>query len=154
MIRMTKLTDYASVLMTYFAKDPARPHNARDLAGETHLPLPTVSKVLKSLARGGLLESHRGLNGGYSLSRDASEISLADILTAMEGPISLTQCNESHGKRCPHENLCPVTDNWKRINGVIRQALANVTLAEMSSPLPRFAFGGMALPQASAVRGS
>jgi len=154
MIRMTKLTDYASVLMTYFAKDPARAHNARDLAGETHLPLPTVSKVLKSLARGGLLESHRGLNGGYSLSRDASEISLADILAAMEGPISLTQCNESHGKRCPHENLCPVTDNWKRINGVIRQALANVTLAEMTSPLPRFAFGRMALPQASAVRGS
>ena len=87
MIRMTKLTDYASVLMTYFAKDPARPHNARDLASETHLPLPTVSKVLKSLARGGLLESHRGLNGGYALSRDASEISLADILTAMEGPM-------------------------------------------------------------------
>jgi FeS assembly SUF system regulator len=154
MIRMTKLTDYASVLMTYFAKDPARPHNARDLASETHLPLPTVSKVLKSLARGGLLESQRGFNGGYALSRDASEISLADILTAMEGPISLTQCNETQGRRCPHETLCPVTDNWKRINRVVRQALANVTLAEMSNPLPRFAFGDLSLPQASAVRGS
>ena len=155
MIRMTKLTDYASVLMTSFARDRERAHNARDLSAETHIPLPTVSKVLKSLARGGLLESHRGLNGGYTLSRDATEISLADILTAMEGgPVSLTQCNEPHGRRCPHENLCPVTDNWKRINQVIRQALGNVTLAEMSSPMPRFAFGGTPLLPASAVRGS
>lgn len=153
MIRMTKLTDYASVLMTFFAREPERAHNARDLAQETHLPLPTVSKVLKALARAGLLESQRGLRGGYALARDAAEISLADILAAMEGPVSLTQCNEPQGRRCPQESLCPVTDNWKRINHVVRQALSNITLAEMAAPLPRFAFGGPRLPQA-AVRGS
>jgi FeS assembly SUF system regulator len=154
MIRMTKLTDYASVLMTYFAKDSDRARNARDLSNETHLPLPTVSKVLKALARSGLLVSHRGLNGGYTLSREASEISLADILAAMEGPVALTQCNEPHGKQCPHESLCPVTDNWKRINLIVRQALSNITLAEMSSPLPRFSFGGLRISQTAAVRGS
>lgn len=154
MIRMTKLTDYASVLMTFFARESDRAHNARDLARETHLPLPTVSKVLKALARGGLLESQRGLHGGYTLSRDASEISLADILTAIEGPVSLTQCNEPHGRQCPQEPRCPVTDNWKSINLVVRQALSNITLAEMAAPLPRFAFGGPRLPQAAAVRGS
>ena len=153
MIRMTKLTDYASVLMTFFAREAERAHNARDLAQETHLPLPTVSKVLKALARAGLLESQRGLRGGYALARDAAEISLADILAAMEGPVSLTQCNEPQGRRCPQESLCPVTDNWKRINHVVRQALSNITLAEMAAPLPRFALGGPRLPQA-AVRGS
>jgi len=76
-----------------------------------------------------------------------------DILAAMEGPVSLTQCNETQGARCPQESLCPVTDNWKRINHVVRQALSNITLAEMASPLPRFGFGGTRLPPA-AVRGS
>jgi FeS assembly SUF system regulator len=154
MIRMTKLTDYASVLMTLFARESERAHNARDLARETHLPLPTVSKVLKALARGGLLESQRGLHGGYTLSRDASEISLADILTAIEGPVSLTQCNEPRGGGCPQEPRCPVTDNWKRINVVVRQSLSNITLAEMAGPLPHLAFGGPRLPQAAAVRGN
>jgi len=153
MIRMTKLTDYASVLMTFFAREADRGHNARDLAAEAHLPLPTVSKVLKSLARGGLLASQRGLKGGYALSRPAEEISLADILAAMEGPVSLTQCNEPKGDACPHESLCPVRDNWRRINVVVRQALANVTLAEMATPLPRF-FGAPRLPQAPSVRGA
>ncbi|HET7451440.1 MAG TPA: SUF system Fe-S cluster assembly regulator [Thermoanaerobaculia bacterium] len=153
MIRMTKLTDYASVLMTFFAREPERAHNARDLAQETHLPLPTVSKVLKALARAGLLESQRGLRGGYALAREAAEISLADILAAMEGPVSLTQCNEPQGRRCPQESLCPVTDNWKRINHVVRQALSNITLAEMAAPLPRFALGAPRLPQA-AIRGT
>jgi len=146
MIRMAKLTDYASVLMTYFAREAGRAYTARDLAAEAHLPLPTVSKILKSLARGGVLTSHRGLKGGYTLARTPEEISLTDIIVAMEGPMTLTECGEEVG-HCPHQSLCPVTANWQRINFVLREALSTISLAEMTHPLPRqLRFGTSKLP--------
>jgi FeS assembly SUF system regulator len=155
MIRMTKLTDYASVLMTYFARDTTLAHNARDLAAEARLPLPTVSKILKALSRGGLLVSHRGFNGGYTLARQPEEISLAEIIRSMEGPISITECGGDKVRRCPHEPLCPVRDNWQRINLIIRQALSNISLAEMTHPLsPQFEFSGPRLPMAAGAPGS
>src|SRR5258708_32242142 len=95
MIRMAKLTDYASVLMTYFAREAGRAYTARDLAAEAHLPLPTVSKILKSLARGGILTSHRGLKGGYTIARAPEEISLTAIIVAMSGPMTLTERGEA-----------------------------------------------------------
>lgn len=149
MIRMAKMTDYASVLMTYFAREEGRAYTARDLAAEAHLPLPTVSKVLKSLAKGGVLTSHRGLKGGYALARSPEEISLTDIIAAMEGPMTLTECGEEVGQ-CSHQSLCPVTANWQQINVVLRQALSTISLAEMTRSLPRqMRFGGPRLPSAS-----
>ena len=151
---MAKLTDYASVLTTYFAREEGRAYTARDLAAEAHLPLPTVSKILKSLAKGGVLTSHRGLKGGYTLARSPEEISLTDIIAAMEGPMTLTECGEDVG-HCPHQSLCPVTANWQRINFVLRQALSTISLAERTQPLPReLRFGSARLPIASAPQRS
>ncbi|HVH88183.1 MAG TPA: Rrf2 family transcriptional regulator, partial [Terriglobales bacterium] len=93
MIRLQKLTDYGLVLMTCVARHHEQSlHTARDLAVESHLPLPTVSKLLKQLLQGGLLVSHRGIKGGYSLARPPQAISIAEIVAALEGPIALTEC--------------------------------------------------------------
>ncbi|HKC25951.1 MAG TPA: Rrf2 family transcriptional regulator, partial [Thermoanaerobaculia bacterium] len=90
MFRLTKLTDYGIVLLTHFAQNPERDaQNARELAQETRLPLPTVGKLLKELAHEGLLVSHRGIHGGYALARKPEEISMADVIAALEGPIAI-----------------------------------------------------------------
>jgi len=137
MLRVTKLADYGIVLMTYFASnDEGQMHNTRDLAAEVSLPLPVVSKILKVLAREGLLISHRGTKGGYSMSRPAKRISVADIIRALEGPIAVTECTDRVHGDCNLERLCPVRSNWHRINEAIREALEKISLAEMSRPLP------------------
>lgn len=137
MIRITKQTDYGIVLLTHLAAHGERLFNAPDLAAETRLPLPMVSKILKVLARDGLLESHRGVKGGYSLARMPEEISVSEIIAALEGPIALTECIEVHGD-CSHESLCRVRANWQRINDAVRKALDGITLADMaqSGPAP------------------
>ena len=137
MIRMTKLTDYGIVLLTHIARHPERlTQNAPDLASLAHLPLPTVSKILKLLAREGLLVPHRGAKGGFSLARAADEITVADVIEALEGPIALTECSAHGGSdRCGIESLCPVTSNWRRINQAVLDALRGITLAEMAQPL-------------------
>lgn len=136
MIRMTRLTDYGIMLLTHIAGDPELlTHNARDLAARSHLPLPTVSKILKVLARQGLLVAHRGVKGGFSLARRPEEVSVAEIISALEGPIAITECSVHAPRRCELERLCPVGSNWQRINQVVREALENITLSEMTRPL-------------------
>jgi FeS assembly SUF system regulator len=137
MIRITKQTDYGIVLLTYLAAQPERHVNAPELAAETQLPVPMVSKILKLLVREGLLISHRGVKGGYSLGRLPEEITMAEIITALEGPIAITECIEVSSD-CSHERLCPVRSNWQRINDAVRGALEQVTLAEMTTPLTPF----------------
>ncbi len=143
MIRMTRVTDYGIVLLTYFARGPEETlHTARDLARDAHLPLPTVNKVLKTLTRHGLLESHRGVKGGYTLARHPEEISVAEIISATEGPVAMTECTVDGPGGCDHESECPVTDNWQRINQAIQEALDGITLAEMTRPLAPCDDGG------------
>src|SRR5713101_1894328 len=138
MIRIGRLTDYGIILLTYIARDSELLlRNARDLAAEAHLPLPTVSKILKALARAGLLVAHRGVKGGFSLARHPEEISVAEIISALEGPIALTECSVHTPGGCQLEPLCPVGSNWQRINQAVRKALENLTLAEMTHPLPQ-----------------
>ncbi len=134
MIRITKQTDYGIVLLTHLASQADRQLNAPELAAETQLPLPMVSKILKILVREGLLASHRGVKGGYSLGRLPEEITMAEIISALEGPIAITECIEVSSD-CSHERLCPVRSNWQRINQAVRGALEGITLAEMTSPL-------------------
>lgn len=135
MIRMTKLADYGIMLLTHFARDPKRPtRSARELATESHLPLPTVSKILKRLAHGGVLEAHRGVKGGFSLSRRPEEVTVADMVGALEGPIALTQCS-AHQEHCGLERHCIVRSNWRKINSVVLDALHGITLADMARPL-------------------
>ena len=143
MIRMTRVTDYGIVLLTYLARSPEGTlHTARDLARDAHLPLPTVNKVLKTLTRHGLLESHRGVKGGYTLARHPEEISVAEIISATEGPVAMTECTVDGPGGCDHESECPVSDNWQRINQAIQEALDGITLAEMTRPLAPCDDGG------------
>ena len=136
MIRMTRLTDYGILLLTRFAADGTKGlHSARGLAGETHLPLPTVSKVLKVLAKHGLLEAHRGVKGGFTLSRKPEDISVAEIIDSFEGPIGVTDCSSVDTSCCEVERTCGTRDHWKRINRVVIDALSGITLAEMARPL-------------------
>ena len=139
MLRLTKLTDYGIVLMAYIAFDESnRAQTARDLAELSGLPLPTVSKVLKSLGRGGLLTSHRGKHGGYSLARSAESISVTEMLEVLEGPLALTDCSmDATAAACEIEPSCPVKNNWRLINSAVREALSQVKLSEMSRPEPR-----------------
>ncbi len=137
LIRLSRLSDYGIVLMAQLAgRAGAAPSNAREVAAEAHLPLPVVSKVLKALARRGLLVSHRGAKGGYSLARPPAEITAAEMIAALEGPIGLTEC-VAHPGQCVQESSCHVREPWQRINSVVRRALAEVTLADLVRPGPR-----------------
>lgn len=136
MIRMTKQADYGIVLMTRLAAEPEQLFSAAELAEECQLPQPTVSKILKGLTRTGLLDSQRGVNGGYALSCEPEAISVAEIITALEGPIAITECIDDTPGECSQEPFCPTRGNWHRINEAIRGALEAITLAEMVHPLP------------------
>jgi FeS assembly SUF system regulator len=135
MLRVTKLADYGIVILTHLASQGGATANARDIASEVHLPVPVVSKILKLLARHGLLESHRGIKGGYGLARKPEAITIAQIILALEGPIAVTECNDRIRGECGLETGCPVSTNWQRINQAIYQALETITLAEMTRPL-------------------
>ncbi len=136
MLKITRQTDYAVVILTRFAQEsPGRIHNARDLSIETEVPLPTVSKILKLLVRGGLLVSQRGVKGGYRLSRGASAIRVTEIIEAIEGPIAITDCVESSPCECDKEPWCPVRSNWQLINDAVHGALEGITLERMTRPL-------------------
>ncbi len=137
MLRITRQTDYGIVLLSRFGQAAlGTVRNAPDLAGEEGLPLPMVSKILKLLARAGLLASHRGASGGYSLSRPPSAISVAEIVTALEGPIAMTDCLDGEASRCSIETSCPSRPNWARINEAIGRALSEVHLSDMLPPGP------------------
>ena len=141
MIRITKTTDYGIVLLTHMADDPERRYNAPELAHEAQLPLPMVSKILKILARDGLLDSHRGVNGGYALSRPPRQITVSEIITALEGPIAITECIDDGPGECVQEAVCPLRSNWQLINAAIRGALDGLCLSDMARPLPPSAPG-------------
>jgi len=135
MMRLNKLTDYAIVLMAHVARSPEQAlHTARDLAKETRLPLPTVSKLLRVLSERELLESHRGVKGGYTLARDPRRISLAEIILAMEGPFGFTECSASPGL-CDMEPSCAMRANSQVIGEALRIALQNIMLSDLNRRL-------------------
>ena len=137
------MTDYGLVLMSQIARRPqADLHTARDLAQKCGLPLPTVSKILKTLLQSGLLASHRGIKGGYSLARGAEVISLAEIISALEGPLALTECSTDITGLCDLEPSCPIKDNQRIINHVIRGALEKVMLSDLIRPMQLAAMHG------------
>ena len=131
MLRISRLTDYATVLLATLAVDPARVQTATAMAERTHIAAPTVSKLLKQLQRAGLVTSTRGLHGGYQLARPATQISAAAILDALEGPLALTDCAVGHGQ-CGIEESCRVGRSWQRLNLAIRRSLSEVTLAQLA----------------------
>lgn len=138
MIRMSRLADYGVVVMTHIANRADVLLSGPEIAADLKLPAPTVSKVLKSLGQAGLLTSYRGVKGGYALAMGPEEISVADIIAAVEGPIALTECIDDAPGACGIESFCPTRRNWRIINDVVRDALSRVSLAEMMSPFPAF----------------
>ncbi len=134
MLRVTKLTDYATVVLTVLAARHGEVLSANDLAEQAGLEPPTVSKILKPLAQAGLVEGLRGVRGGYRLARTAERISLIEIVEAMEGPLAITECSQDHSQ-CGIAHSCGVRSNWRLINDVVAEALRGVTLAQMLHPL-------------------
>jgi len=138
MLRISKITDYGTLIMAHMTGQPEHLYSAAELADRLGLGLPTVSKVLKALARHRLVTGLRGAHGGYRLARPARAVSLADIIDALEEqPFGLTECSATSGL-CSLENGCRVRVNWMHINTVIRRALEDVSLADMveSAPFP------------------
>lgn len=148
MLRLSRLADYGVMVMAHVAADAKGVHNAADAAAATGLPGPTVAKIMARLGKAGLLTSSRGARGGYRLAAPPEEVSVAAIVTALDGPIALTQCSGVHTpSACDHENLCVSRRGINRINTAIRGALEGVMLAELARP---YDFLGTYPPRAAA----
>lgn len=134
MLRLSKLTDYATVILTHMAKNQHDLHTAIEVSEATGINLPTVSKVLKVLQKAKVLDSTRGAKGGYSLARSPEKITVATIISALEGPISLTECSISH-QGCEQATGCQIGANWSLINQTVFNALDAITLRDMLRPV-------------------
>ena len=134
MLRVSKLADYGTVVMASMAREPDRVHSAAEMATRIGLAAPTVSKILKTLARNGLVTSSRGAKGGYRLHCDPAQISVAQIIDAMDGPLGMTECSITPGM-CSQEAACTVRANWQTINHIVLDALQRVTLEQMTRPI-------------------
>lgn len=133
MIRITKLTDYAVVIIAFMANDPLRQYQAKELADQTHIKAPTVSKLLKLLTKSKFLVSSRGAMGGYRLTIDPKDLSLMTLMEALEGPFAITDCNLGHD-HCATETQCALKTPWLQINKVLSTTLASIKLSDLVNP--------------------
>jgi FeS assembly SUF system regulator len=138
MFRLNRLTDYAVVVLSQMALRGGEMRSAQQISEDTGVPLPTVSKLLNLLGHAKLVTSQRGAAGGYALSGPAEEITVAQIIQALEGPIALTACVDGATDACDSESFCPMRGNWNKVNSAIREALTSVSLAEMMTFPPAF----------------
>lgn len=131
MIRVSRMADYGLVVLSQLAREPERHVTAADIAAHTQLPQPTVSKLLKQFAHAGVLVSHRGAKGGYSMERTPDRITVAEIISAVDGPIALADCLDGTEGTCGIENFCPIRGPWQNVSDAVERALASVSLAQM-----------------------
>src|SRR5277367_4764012 len=141
MLRLSKLTDYAVVVLVKLSSGSEGVQTSPGIAAATGIPEPTVAKVLKSLAGAGLVTSQRGARGGYRPVRPLSDVPVAEVIAAVDGPIALTACVEGSSSGCESEHLCPMRGRWDPVNEAIRQALSGITLADMRDATVRRRFG-------------
>jgi FeS assembly SUF system regulator len=142
---MSRLTDYGTVVLAHLAGNDSKWLSAAEVADASGIALPTVSKLLKLLAKAKLVHSTRGAHGGYRLARTPQLISASEIIDALEGPVSITECSASDSQ-CDYEHNCNVGNAWQRINVAIRRALDDISLVDLqrvTSPVPRFNLGGI-----------
>ncbi len=132
MIKLSRMSDYAVVVLEMLSRAGAAPLSASQIAEGTALPEPTVAKVLKQMASGGLVTSSRGVNGGYVIARAAEDISVFDIVSVIEGRLSLTACVEGHEEPCALHGACAMTGRWNVVNAAVRKAFETITLADMT----------------------
>ena len=145
MLRMSRLTDYGTVVLAHLATNESTHVSAAEVAAASGIAFPTVSKLLKSLAKAKLVHSTRGARGGYRLARQPHSISAAEVIDALEGPVSITECSASNSQ-CDYEHNCNVGNAWQRINIAIRRALDDISLADLqrtNGPVPHFTLGGI-----------
>ena len=135
MFRISKMTDYGTLVLAHLAEMGDQPPAASEISGRTGLGAATVSKLLKSLARADLVTSRRGATGGYRLARQPSEISAADIIDAIEGPVAITDC-AADGHGCDLEAVCGLGSAWQQINSNIRKALREISLTDLKGERP------------------
>jgi FeS assembly SUF system regulator len=151
MIILSKLADYGVIVATHLAAGAERQMTAAALAAEAKLPRATVAKVLKALAHAGIVTGARGANGGYRLARPAASVSIAEVVEAIDGGVSLTQCtSHSHVPTCQRSAFCMTRPHWHRINAAVGTALGAITVADMVSPFGGFAEQIAAPPRESA----
>lgn len=131
MIKLSKMTDYGVVIMSEMARIPGRVMTAPDVSLHTGLTVPTAAKILRMLAKSPLVISHRGAHGGYELGCDPADVSIAEIVRIMEGPVAVTSCVDESEHDCAVEDSCPMRGGWEKINRALNTALEEVTLADM-----------------------
>lgn len=134
MLRLSKLTDYAVVIMAYLSQHPGLAINAKNIAEHTGISIPTTSKLLKRLSHEGLLLANRGIKGGYQLAYPATDISLGTVIQTLEGHIALTDCSH-HTRACGLEKQCTIRDNWRKISACIQTTFMQISLADLIQPL-------------------
>lgn len=138
MLRLSKLTDYGVVVLARLARDgttlEGRVQTATGIAAATGIAEPTVAKVLKSLANAGLVEGVRGAHGGYRPRRGLAEVSLAEVIVALDGPIALTTCIDAGDTSCEAIGICAVRGRWGPVNEAIRDALDRIPLSALAGP--------------------
>lgn len=134
MLKISKLADYSTVIVSALAFEPQRLYSAKALAAQVHIAVPTVSKLLKLMVNANIVNSVRGMDGGYQLARYPQEISIAQIIAAVEGKPALTECS-LHGGSCMQDSVCAIKSNWRMINQVVLSILENLTLEDMLNPL-------------------
>jgi FeS assembly SUF system regulator len=133
MVRIAKLTDYALVILAHMAREGDRLFNAREIASHTHIAQPTVSKLLKNLAKKEFLLSERGALGGYRLKKSPETITVVDLIETLEGPIAITECNLGDAA-CPTQAKCSIRTPWLHINQVLTEALSTIKLSDLIKP--------------------
>ncbi len=134
MLRLSRMTDYAVVVLDQMARNPEGTQNTADVALWTALPPPTVSKLLHRLTEVGILVAERGRYGGYRLERAPAQIRLTDVLAAFEGDVALTDCLDTAGTACEHETHCSIAGRWNVVSTAIRSVLDDLTLADVLAP--------------------
>ena len=133
MIKISRLADYALVILNDLALHPQHPYSATVLAQRTGIALPTVSKVLKLLNEAAVTASSRGANGGYRLVKAPNALSITEVIAAIDGKPALTECCQADA-RCVHDARCALRSNWRVINHIITKILSQFTLADLQHP--------------------
>ena len=138
MLRLSKRTDYALIAMRHLARNADRGWaSAREIASAYEVPVELLAKVLQRLVRKGLLASHQGINGGYELARSATEISVAQVIEAIDGPLTMTACSDGDEESCDQFAHCNIRDPLWRIKDRIVAALETCSIHEMASEVPQ-----------------
>ena len=134
MLKLNRMTDYAVVALSAMAVSPERVFPTAQLAQRCGLQAPSIAKLMKQLAHAGIVDSHRGAHGGYTLAGKAEDITVSSIITALEGPIAVTACVTGAEEICCVEQSCPMRGNWNQVNMAIQSALDGISLADMTQP--------------------